>query len=165
MWSLWRIATDTPSYEAHDLSGKGAELSGGRWNRPGTPLVYASTSRALACLETVVHLARTPLPLNRYLVEITVPEDEWARAVQLDPAALVGWDAMPAGKASLDWGSAWVLSAHSLLARVPSAIVPEEFNVLINPRHPAAAQLQAQKRRRWLYDARLVPGAPVLPGL
>jgi RES domain-containing protein len=48
---LWRIAADTPAYEAHDLSGKGAELSGGRWNRKGTPVVYASVSRALACLE------------------------------------------------------------------------------------------------------------------
>ena len=70
---MWRIAADTPTYEADDLSGKGAELSGGRWNRKGTPLIYASVSRALACLETVVHLTQTPLPLNRYLVEIRVP--------------------------------------------------------------------------------------------
>lgn len=162
--SLWRIATDTPAFEAHDLSGKGAELTGGRWNRPGTPLVYASTTRALACLETVVHLARTPLPLNRYLVEIVVPADLWAQAEWLDPAALVGWDAMPAGKASLDWGGEWAQSGRSLLARVPSAIVPEEHNVLVNPRHPAAGRLQAVKRRRWLYDARLAPPLATLTG-
>lgn len=161
--SLWRIAADTPDYEAHDLSGKGAELSGGRWNRPGTPLVYASSTRALACLETVVHLARTPLPLNRYLVEIGVPEAAWSEAVTLDPGELIGWDAMPAGKASLDWGTAWAQSGRSLLARVPSALVPEEHNLLINPRHPAAGSLRAAKRRRWLYDARLMPQTPVLP--
>ena len=53
--SVWRIATDTPDYTADDLSGAGARATGGRWNARGTPLVYASTSRALACLETVVH--------------------------------------------------------------------------------------------------------------
>jgi RES domain-containing protein len=155
---LWRIGTDTPQYEAHDLTGRGAERSGGRWNRPGTALVYASTSRALACLESVVHLGADSLPLNRYLVEITLPAELWAAAVEVDAGSLVGWDAMPVGKASLDWGSAWIRAQTSLLARVPSVIVPEEMNVLINPAHPDAAQLRAVKRRKWLYDARLGRG-------
>ena len=153
---LWRIAADTPHYEAHDLSGKGAEASGGRWNRPGTPMVYASTSRALACLETVVHLAKTPLPLNRYLVAIDVPRPTWEAAASFDTSHFVGWDAEPAGKVSLDWGSAWARGSSSLLAFVPSVIVVEELNVLINPRHPDAKRLRAAKVRRWLYDGRLV---------
>ena len=153
--TLWRIGTDTPHAEAHDMAGKGAERSGGRWNRPGTPMVYASMSRALACLETVVHLAADALPLNRYLVAISVPAASWAAAIELDPAALVGWDAEPAGKASLDWGAAWARGRRSLLARVPSVIVPEEANVLVNPAHPDAAGAKAVKLRRWLYDARL----------
>jgi RES domain-containing protein len=153
---LWRIGVDTPGYQAHELSGKGAELSGGRWNRPGTPLVYASISRALACLETVVHLGAGSLPLNRYLVTIELPQALWDAAIVLDPAALVGWDAEPAGQASLAWGEAWARGNRSLLARVPSVIVPEEHNVLINPRHPDTSQLQAIKQRRWLYDARLL---------
>ena len=124
-------------------------------NRSGTPMVYASTSRALACLETVVHLAADALPLNRYLVAIDVPAAAWAAATELDPAATVGWDAEPAGKASLDWGSAWARSRRSLLARVPSVIVPEETNVLINPAHPDASRAKTRKVRRWLYDARL----------
>lgn len=153
---LWRIAADTPGYEAHDLTGKGAELSGGRWNRPGTPMVYASTSRALACLETVVHLAKVPLPLNRYLVEIRVPLELWDAAAKVDGARLIGWAAEPAGKASLDWGTAWARGAHTLLAIVPSVIVAEELNVLINPAHPDAARVRSAKVRRWLYDGRLV---------
>lgn len=153
--TLWRIGTDTPSYEAHDLSGKGAEISGGRWNRPGTPLVYAASSRALACLETVVHLGSASLPLNRYLVAIQVPNELWKAADTLDPAAHVGWDALPAGKVSLDWGEQWARSGRSLIARVPSVIVPEELNLLINPRHPDAHRLRATKQRRWLYDGRL----------
>lgn len=153
--TLWRIATDTPDYEAHDLGGKGAEKSGGRWNRAGTPLVYCSVTRALACLETVVHLAKHPLPLSRYLVEITVPAAAWKAAIELDRAAIVGWDAEPAGKASLDWGAEWVSGGRSLLARVPSVVVPEEFNVLINPAHAGLGGVKAVKVRKWLYDARL----------
>ena len=137
------------------MTGKGAELSGGRWNRAGTALVYASTSRALACLETVVHLAADGLPLNRYLVAVSVPAAAWAAAAEPDPAALIGWDAEPAGKVSLEWGTAWAGSRRSLLARVPSVVVPEEANVLVNPMHPDAAEVRAMKVRRWLYDARL----------
>ena len=151
---LWRIAADTPAYEAHDLSGRGAELSGGRWNRKGTPVVYASTSRALACLETVVHLTQTPLPLNRYLIEIVVPRNVWDAATDFDAARAVGWDAEPAGKVSLDWGTAWAKGTSTLLARVPSVVVEEEFNVLINPMHSDLSLVRARKVRRWLYDGR-----------
>jgi RES domain-containing protein len=153
---LWRIAADTPAYEAHDLAGKGAELSGGRWNRAGTAMVYASTSRALACLETVVHLAKSPLPLNRYLVEIKLPATLWAAATAFDAGSQIGWDAQPAGRVSLDWGTAWARGVTSLLAIVPSVIIAEEANVLINPAHADIKQLRAAKLRRWLYDGRLV---------
>lgn len=153
--ALWRIATEAPDYTAGDLSGKGAEMTGGRWNRKGTAVLYASTSRALACLETVVHLAKTPLPLNRYLVEISVPATAWKAARTVSPAALAGWDAEPAGKASLDWGTQWLASGATLLAKVPSIIVPEEFNVLLNPAHPEIGSVKATVVRKWLYDARL----------
>lgn len=154
--SVWRIAADTPDYEADDLSGKGAETTAGRWNRKGAPVVYASGSRALACLETVVHLGGgDPLPLNRYLVEVRIPPQHWNARVVFDPAAHIGWDAEPAGRVSLDWGSQWIQQRTTLLAEVPSVIVPEEWNVLINPVHPEAASLTAVKIRRWAYDHRL----------
>jgi RES domain-containing protein len=154
--SAWRIGADTPEYEAHDLSGTGAEETGGRWNRKGVRVVYASGSRALACLETVVHLASgESLPLNRYLVEIRIPLDLWNARALFDPASHVGWDAEPAGKVSIEWGSAWVQRRTTLLAEVPSVIVPEEQNVLVNPEHPAAGRLTAVKIRRWTYDWRL----------
>lgn len=154
--TVWRIGTDAPEYEAHDLSGKGAQETGGRWNRKGTAVVYTSTSRALACLETVVHLSGSdPLPLNRYLVRIMVPEAAWAARTVIDAESHVGWDAEPAGKVSLDWGTAWIRRVDTLLAEVPSVIVPEEANILINPRHPEAARVRAVKIRKWLYDLRL----------
>lgn len=156
---LWRIGVDTPGYTADDLSGKGAAITGGRWNRPEHPVVYCASSIALAVLETVVHLGLQGLPLNRYLVRIDVPQDLWAARKRDTHATLaVGWDALPAGKVSLDAGDGWLKSNASLLYQVPSVIVPEEGNVLINPRHPDAGRLVAAKLRRWQYDARLRSG-------
>jgi RES domain-containing protein len=152
---VWRIATDTPAYEADDLTGAGAKVTGGRWNEAGTPLVYTSETRALACVETVVHLNAGGLPLNRYLVQIELPDAAWASATIFDPRAHVGWEAEPAGRVSIRYGTDWVRSASSLLLIVPSVIVPEERNVLINPLHPDAASLVAIKQRRWTYDPRI----------
>lgn len=153
---LWRIATDTPEYEAHDLGGKGAEKTGGRWNRPGRPVVYCASSVALACLETVVHLNAAGLPLNRFLVRVEVPDELWQARRTLAPAALpVGWSAIPQGKVSLDVGDSWLQDASTALLAVPSVIVPEESNVLINPLHPQAADIHAAKVRPWFYDQRL----------
>ncbi|MBV1774270.1 RES family NAD+ phosphorylase [Burkholderiaceae bacterium DAT-1] len=154
--AVWRIATDTPYYTADDLSGLGAKQSGGRWNRVGTPVVYAASNIALACLETVVHLNAVALPLNRYLVRIDIPEDLWQHANWVDPAAHIGWDALPAGKVSLDAGMDWIRASDSAVLKVPSVVVPEELNVLINPAHPDAGRITAHKVRRWVYDGRLV---------
>ena len=158
--SVWRIATDTKDYEADDLSGAGAKATGGRWNAAGVPMLYCAESRALACLETVVHLNAGGLPLNRYLVEIEVPDDAWASARMESAASLkVGWDAAPAGRVSIGFGSDWARSKSSLLLLVPSAIVPEETNVLVNPEHPDRARLRARKVRKWVYDPRLTGSA------
>ena len=153
---VWRIATDMPDYAADDLSGKGAEKTGGRWNRKGTPLLYTSTSIALACLETMVHLAGGhPLPLNHYLVRITISPNAWRKRTRFDPTTQVGWEAEPPGLVSMDWGTQWVRSASVLLAEVPSVVVPEESNILINPTHATASRLSVRKLRQWRYDMRL----------
>jgi RES domain-containing protein len=156
---VWRIATDTPGYTADDLSGAGAKLSGGRWNRPGNAMLYCSTNMSLAVLETFIHLKAGGLPLNRYLVEFAIPDALWASA-RLTPAPPVGWDAIPVGKVSLDEGDAWLKSRHSALMIVPSVIVGEESNVLINPLHPDASLITARKIRKWVYDPRLM-GSPI----
>lgn len=153
----WRIATDTRAYQADDMTGLGAKISGGRWNSEGNSIVYASSSIALACLETVVHLGSSGLPLNRYLVQITIPEGIWDARLELSQtAAPVGWDALPESETSLRYGDAWLSGATSAVLLVPSIVVPEEQNILINPAHPDAASIKAVKVRKWLYDSRLV---------
>ncbi len=154
---LWRIGTDTPTYEADDLTGKGAEITGGRWNAKGMPAIYAASTLSLACLETMVHFNAGGLPMNRYLVEITVPDSVWSAAVvESAPTLAIGWDAEPPGKVSLDHGANWLRAKTSALMAVPSVIVPEEFNVLINPLHSGSLGITARKARKWLYDPRLI---------
>lgn len=154
--SFWRIATDTKDYEADDMLGAGAEKTGGRWNGPGVPMVYSASSRALACLETLVHLNAGGLPLNRYLVEVAVPDDIWAAVERTTQTSLpVGWDAEPAGRVSIAFGSEWASNKRSAVLVVPSVIVPEEYNLLINPAHPDAVRVTAAKIRKWLYDPRV----------
>lgn len=153
---VWRIAPDTPDYGADDLSGKGAEKTGGRWNRKGAALLYCSSTVALACLETRVHLSGGDLlPLNRYLVRIAIPPSIWRDRTVLAPSEHVGWDATPPGMVSIGWGSEWADSQRSLIAEVPSVIVPEEANILVNARHRDAKRLRVSKVRRWTYDPRL----------
>jgi RES domain-containing protein len=153
--SVWRIATDTPGYTADDLTGAGAKISGGRWNRAGNAMLYCASNISLAALETFVHLKAGGLPLNRYLVELAIPDDVWERATALI-APPVGWDAIPTGKVSLDEGDRWLKANRSAVLLVPSVIVAEERNVLINPLHPDAGRITARKVRKWIYDTRLM---------
>ena len=159
MVAVWRIGTDTPDYTADDLTGTGAKNSGGRWNRAGVALVYTSGSAALACLETVVHIGAGALPLNRYLVRIDIPDEVFARRTLLEDltpdSQRVGWDAEPAGRVSLDLGGAWVAAGDTAILEVPSVIIPEDSNFLINPAHPDATTITAIKLRRFQYDRRL----------
>jgi RES domain-containing protein len=153
---IWRIATQGTSWRADDLSGSGCAGDPGRWNSHGVPVVYASSTVALCCLETLVHVCGDAgLPLQRWLVAIDVPMEHWQQRTTLEPFDLPCWDTTPSGAAPRDWGDRWLASRRSLLAAVPSVIVPEESNLLINPKHPACVLLLATIVRRWTCDNRL----------
>ena len=149
----WRIATETRSYGADDLSGQGAAVSPGRWNDRGEAVVYAAETRSLSVLETAAHVDPSGFPQNKFLVEIQIPDDLWAARELTDEAKLnPAWAAIPSGMASVEHGSAWLLSKRSLLLLVPSVIVREEPVVLINPAHPDAHRLSATVTRKFDYD-------------
>jgi RES domain-containing protein len=153
---VWRIAVEAPTYAANDLSGTGAKMTGGRWNSKGTPVVYCATNIALATLETVHYLRSGSLPFNRYLVRIDVPDAVWDARHVLDPLP-GGWDAIPAGLTARTAGDGWIASGAAALLLVPSVIVPDEYNVLINPQHGDAAAIVATTLKRWIYDPRFFP--------
>ena len=149
----WRIATETRQYRANDLSGKGAASNPGRWNSEGETVVYAAEHRSLAVLETAAHLDSDAFPMNRFLVEIDIPDELWAQRETTDPATLSpAWAAIPFGMASVEHGSAWWRSQRSLILLVPSVIVPEEQVVLIHAEHPDAARVTAKTVRPFAYD-------------
>ena len=150
---VWRIAAETRKYAADDLSGGGAAASPGRWNDEGQAVLYTAPSIALAVLETAAHVDDAGLPLNRYLVRIEVPDGIWAAREELDPTLLpAAWDAIPAGRASVGVGSAWLASMRSPILLVPSVVVPEERAALLNPSHPSARGITASIVRRFDYN-------------
>ena len=154
--SLWRVASDTPSWTAEDMAGEGAAHMGARWNHIGEHVTYAATSISLAAWETRAHFGKgAKLPWNRYLVRIDVPDDVWAARQVLARPPPVGWDAIPEGLVSRALGSGWLAAAATALLAVPSVIINEEDNVLINPAHIDAARITATKVRRFIYDHRV----------
>lgn len=153
---LWRIAKDTDKYSADDLTGNGAKITRGRWNSEGHAVLYASDSIALSTLETLVGLGPKIGIRNTFLVRITVPIDIWnMRDTRHADSLPVTWVAEPPGRASARIGDAWLKMGTAALLLVPSVIVPEEYNVLINPAHPAAAAITAKVVRQFIYDPRL----------
>lgn len=151
--AVWRIAVEAPAYSANDMTGTGAKITGGRWNNPGTPIVYSAVNIALATLETLSHIRVGSLPFNRFLVRIDIPDDVWAMREELNPLP-GGWDTIPSGLTSRKAGDDWATSNGSPLLAVPSVIVPDEHNILINPAHPESRKIAATTVKRWTYDPR-----------
>jgi len=153
---VYRIGKETRRFRAVDLSGAGAAAEGARWNDATVFMLYTSTTRALACLETLVHIAEpSPLPLDRFLLDIEIPDDAWATRAVFDVSAHPGWDALPESVTATTWGTTWANSQSTLLAEVPSIVIPEEKNILINPIHPDFSRVRLANTRKWTYDPRL----------
>ena len=127
-----------------DLSGEGARRHGGRWNSPGQAMVYAASSAALAVLEVRVHLDLPfdLLPADYVLTEIDLGglDVESVATIPADPAA---------------FGDAWLAERRTPLLRVPSLIVPESANLLLNPAHPQAPAATVVGVRDFAFDRRL----------
>jgi len=147
----WRIARD-----AHQaLDGEGARLYGGRWNPEGVAAVYTSASLALAALEYLVHVDAEDVPGDLVALEIEVPDDAGVRIVR--PRDLpADWNRVEDHPACVAMGAEWVRNGADLVLRVPSAIVPEESNLLINPGHPTAGRVTVVGTRPFSFDPRLL---------
>ncbi len=154
MIHAWRLArrvhSDPPATVA--FNGRGAELFGNRWNPVGMPAAYASQSRALAALEYLVHLDRD-----------LVPDDLVFSAIDIDDADVEtaapprDWD-LAGSPSAVAFGERWLREARSLILAVPSVMVHEELNFVINPRHPRFSALTISPTlERFTYDARLSP--------
>ena len=146
-------------FAAVAFSGEGAKRAGGRWNSPGTAVIYTAGSESLAILEMLVHLQSQEL-LKRYvLFEVSFDE---ALLSLTDPAALPKtWRQSPPGPAVRQVGDAWVANGASAILRVPSVIVPTEWNYLLNPAHLDFNQIRIGLKQPVQFDPRLIK--PIVP--
>jgi RES domain-containing protein len=138
---------------AKDLTGEGARLNSARWNHPGIPCVYTSESRALALIEYSVNINLNDIPRSLTMVTIEIPDD----VLDFSMAALPGdWKTSPAPNSTKDFGSEKLKLASHPVLRVPSVVLPEEFNYLLNPAFPkATASFKIVSVKDFVYDLRI----------
>jgi RES domain-containing protein len=147
---LYRIAK---CQYAHDLSGTGARLYGGRWNSIGRPVVYMASSRALAVLEVLVHLPPALIPNDFCQVTFEVPDD----VDELDANTLpLNWQEYPEPSVLKTMGDAFIKANRHLLLKVPSAVVTQEYNYLLNPAHAGMQEVKLVNNEPFNFDERLI---------
>lgn len=150
---VWRITRQHHAPTAADAyNGEGSALRGGRWNSRGVRVAYASASRALALVELLAHIDWNDLSDDLVIVAATLAHQP-APLPQL-PA---GWEANPPSLASMQIGDTFVREAKDGAMIVPSAVVPGEYNVLINPGHPHFHEIIFDVIEPFRIDRRLAP--------
>ncbi|WEA03939.1 RES family NAD+ phosphorylase [Mucilaginibacter sp. SJ] len=138
----------------NDLSGRGAELNGGRWNSKGTAVVYTSSSRALAVLEVAVHTPLGFMPSDYFMATIGLSENSEFLTLDIDQLP-EKWNSNPLIKATRQIGDNFVKANKYLALQVPSAIVAGDFNYLLNPLHPNFKSVKIIAADFFEFDSRL----------
>ena len=141
---IWRISNYA------DISGIGGLKFSARWHNKGSAIVYTAEHPALALLETLVHSNRANLPDSYKLLEILIPTH---LKIQSIPTLKMGWQGDE--NYSRAFGDKWLKDQASAIAKVPSAIMPNSFNYLINPAHPQATEIKILKIENHPLDTRL----------
>ncbi len=136
---------------AQDLSGKGAELVGGRWNSRGNAMLYTSQSIALCVTEIAVHVPLGILPKDYQLIHIEIPDEDLLEMKRLPK----DWQSFPHSNSTQMIGDKFLKEHKHLVFKVPSAAVQGEFNFLINPRHKNFNQIKIGKIEDFNFDERL----------
>jgi RES domain-containing protein len=142
---LWRISRH------RDLAGVGGIRAPGRWHYAGQPVVYLADSPAAALLEVCVHTTANDVPLDFTLLRIEASEAQ-VQVIKISDLPS-GWQSRL--EVTRDLGTAWLKKKETALLQVPSAIVPETTNFLLNPAHPDAKKFKVRQTYSYPFDARL----------
>ena len=152
MPSAWRIVRAARVKSA--FTGEGARIYGGRWNSPGTAVIYVSEHESLAALELLVHL--TPLsPDDRYLsfrLDWETKLTEHFPVRRLPPH----WNVEPPDVQTMQIGDEWIRAGKSVALAVPSVLSTSETNFLLNPRHPDFQKIKIKQPVEYRFDSRLL---------
>ncbi|MBN2728873.1 MAG: RES family NAD+ phosphorylase [Bacteroidales bacterium] len=140
-----------------DLSGKGAEQAGGRWNSRGTAMVYTSDSRALCTAEIAVHFPLGIIPVDYYLTIIEI--NKKPKVSEVNPKQLPNdWNTFPHAHFTQEIGDEFIKDGEFLILKVPSAVVLGDFNYLINPFHKDIRHIKIIDTEEFSFDKRLFKG-------
>lgn len=135
----------------HDLKGTGAAAYGGRWHSKGTYILYSALTPSLALLESVVHISKIPL-VDYCMISLKIPDDN---VIVMNIAALPSyWSENPASPSLSIIGDKFVKENKYLAMKIPSAIMPEDYNVLINPNHKDFEKVKVNYTRNVPIDNR-----------
>jgi RES domain-containing protein len=142
----------TGKKHAGDLSGTGAAMFGGRWNKKGTPVLYTGANKEIALLETVVHIPALLIP-DLDILTIEIPDDS-VNAIEADVLPK-NWKAYPAPAILAEIGENWIREGKTIALKVPSCIIHSASNYILNCRHPEYSKVKIVDRRNFEFDSRL----------
>jgi RES domain-containing protein len=148
---LYRLAREK---YAKDMLGTGARLNGGRWNSRGVSVIYTAENISLANLEVAVHLDLDLIPDDYCLIELSLPNDMSTKTIKIKQLNKY-WDSFPHGEHTQLIGDDFVSKCKYLLLKVPSAVVPQEHNYIINPNHKAFKEIKISKIVPFNFNERL----------
>ena len=151
MIRAWRLVKAEHVSDA--FSGQGARIYGGRWNEPGTSVVYVADSLALAALEVFVHLG----PASRNLEFRAIPVEFPERLVEAlaEEEVPANWRQSPPPAQTMALGTAWAASGRTAVLQVPSVLVVVEHDYLLNPGHPDFRHVRVGEPRPFAFDPRM----------
>ena len=150
---VWRLCRR--KYSRAPLDGEGARKYGGRWNHKGIQLVYCSSTLSLCALEYLVHLQADLIPNDLVSISIELPDSMSIKNVEPEELPR-GWQAYPAPSEPQDLGTKWARSRESLALRVPSSLIPIEYNYVVNPGHEEFSEVLVKETKPFKLDPRLV---------
>ncbi len=139
---------------AYDLSGRGAELAGGRWNSKGIPIVYTSESIALCTVEVAVHMPLGIVPIDYQLISIKIPASISIQEIK-EESLLQDWKSFPHTNSTQEIGDHFVIAGKAAVLKVPSATVQGNCNYLLNPRHRDFQKISIVNVEPFEFDKRL----------
>ncbi|HEY6909220.1 MAG TPA: RES family NAD+ phosphorylase [Myxococcales bacterium] len=148
----WRLSRSDSQRRTFD--GEGARSFAGRWNPPGVPVAYASEHLSLAVLEVLVHARVDQIRIAFHAFAIVIP-DALVEVVP-DERLPPGWDGFAIADATRQFGETWARERRSVALSVPSVVVRQERNVVLNPLHPEFAQLEIARPAAFSFDERLL---------
>lgn len=138
----------------NDISGRGAEISGGRWNKKGIAALYTASSRALAALEVAVHIPFGILPIEYFMVEIEIPDNAEILQVKIEDLP-VKWNRNPIITPTQHMGTELLRGNKYLALQVPSVSVAGDYNFIINPSHADFKSVRILGTAPFEFDSRL----------